>query len=119
MNENRTLMLFHWNAAEAEARAATLRADGWVVDVEAEDGSRGVRRLLNAPPTLVALDLSRRPAHSFAVASAVRKYRAIRHLPLLFIGGAKEHAARIQEEYPGAACVPAEMLLTRLRGFDG
>jgi DNA-binding response OmpR family regulator len=119
MNTNRTLMLFHWNPAGIEARAATLRADGWEVATEAEDGARGVRRLLNAPPTLVVLDLSRRPAQSFAVASAIRRYRDIRHLPLMFVGGTKEHAARIQEEFPGAACIPAEMLLTRLRGFDG
>ncbi|MDR3719675.1 MAG: hypothetical protein P4K98_12810 [Bryobacteraceae bacterium] len=115
----RTLILFQWNAAEAEARAGQIRAAGWTVETEAEDGARGIRRVLDNPPTLVALDLDRTPSHSLQVAAAIRKYRDIRHLPLLFIGGSMMNVHRAQEAFRGAAFVVPDMLLTRLNGFDG
>jgi hypothetical protein len=115
----RTLFLFQWNAAQAEERAARIRAAGWAVEVESEDGARGIRRILDSPPTVVAFDLDRGPAHSLQVATAIRKYRDIRHLPLLFIGGSMLNVKRAQEALRGAAFVVPDMLLTRLTGFDG
>lgn len=115
----RTLFLFQWNAAEAEKRAAQIRATGWTVEIEAEDGKRGVRNILSRHPTVVAFDLDRRPSASLQVATAIRKYRDIRHLPLLFIGGSMMNVSRAQEAYRGAAFVVPDMLLTRLDGFDG
>ncbi len=115
----RTLFLFHWNAAQAEARAEKIRAAGWTVETEAEDSARGIRRILDSPPALVALDLDQRPSLSLQVAAAIRKYRDIRHLPLLFIGGSMQNVSRAQETLRGAAFVVPDMLLTRLTGFDG
>ena len=115
----RTLILFQWNAEEAEARAEKIRAIGWSVEIESEDGARGIRRVLDHPPTVVALGLARRPSHSLQVAAAIRKYRDIRHLPLLFIGGSMQNVSRAQEAFRGAAFVVPDMLLTRLDGFDG
>ena len=57
LNMERTLFLFQWNAAEAEKRAAQIRATGWTVEIEAEDGKRGVRNILSRHPTVVAFDL--------------------------------------------------------------
>lgn len=115
----RTLILFQWNAEEAEARAEQIRGVGWNVVTESEDGSRGIRRVLDNPPSVVALDLARAPSHSLQVAAAIRKYRDIRHLPLLFIGGSMMNVSRAQEAFRGAAFVVPDMLLTRLKGFDG
>ncbi len=115
----RTLILFQWNAEEAEARAEQIRGVGWNVVIEAEDGARGIRRVLDNPPSVVALDLARAPSHSLQVAAAIRKYRDIRHLPLLFIGGSMMNVSRAQEAFRGAAFVVPDMLLTRLKGFDG
>jgi len=114
----RRLILFEWNAQAAEARAEQIRTAGWTVEVESEDGARGVRRVLDHPPTLVAFDLAYSPAHSLRSAAAIRKYRDVRHLPLLFIGGAPALVKRAQEEFRGAAFVAPEMLLKRLDGFD-
>ena len=116
---DRTIFLFQWNAEQAEARAAEIRASGWTVETEAEDGARGIRRILDSPPTVVALDLDRSPSQSLQVAAAIRKYRDIRHLPLLFIGGSMMNVKRAQETLRGAAFVVPDMLLTRLNGFDG
>ncbi len=115
----RTLFLFQWHAEQAEARAAQIRASGWAVETEAEDGATGIRRILDNPPTVVALDLDRSPARSLQVATAIRKYRDIRHLPLLFVGGSMMNVKRAQEAFRGAAFVVPDMLITRLNGFDG
>jgi len=115
----RTLILFQWDAAEAEARAEKIRAAGWTVETESEDGPCGIRRVLDHPPTIVAFDLARSPARSLQAAAAIRKYRDIRHLPLLFIGGSMQNVSRAQEAFRGAAFVVPDMLLTRLNGFDG
>jgi hypothetical protein len=115
----RTLFLFQWNAAQAETRAAQIRAAGWTVEIESEDGKRGIRKILSSHPTVVGLDLDQRPSASLQVATAIRKYRDIRHLPLLFIGGSMMNVSRAQEAFRGAAFVVPDMLLTRLDGFDG
>ena len=115
----RTLVLFQWNSAEAETRAEKIRAIGWTVETESEDAARGVRRVLDHPPTVVALDLARSPSHSLKAAAAIRKYRDIRHLPLLFIGGSAQSLEQARETFRGAAFVVPDMLLTRLNGFDG
>jgi DNA-binding response OmpR family regulator len=60
----RRLFLFEWQAEAAEKRAAALGAAGWAVELECEDGARGVRRVLDQQPAMVVLDLARRPAHS-------------------------------------------------------
>jgi hypothetical protein len=115
----RTLFLFQWNAEQSETRAAQIRSAGWTVETESEDGARGIRRILDSPPTVVAFDLDRSPSHSLQVATAIRKYRDIRHLPLLFIGGSMMNVKRAQETLRGAAFVVPDMLLTRINGFDG
>lgn len=115
----RTLFLFQWNAGLAETRAARIRAAGWTVETESEDGARGIRNILSSHPTVVGLDLDQRPAASLQVAAAIRKYRDIRHLPLLFIGGSMMNVSRAQETFRGAAFVVPDMLITRLDGFDG
>ena len=68
---------------------------------------------------MVGFDLNRSPSHSLQVATAIRKYRDIRHLPLLFIGGSMMNVKRAQETLRGAAFVVPDLLLTRLKGFDG
>ena len=115
----RILFLFQWNAEQSETRADQIRSAGWNVETESEDGARGIRRILDSPPTVVAFDLDRSPSHSLQVATAIRKYRDIRHLPLLFIGGSMMNVKRAQETLRGAAFVVPDMLLTRLNGFDG
>lgn len=113
-----TAYLFQWDAAEAAKTAARLQADGWSVRVESEDGSRGVRRILDDPPQVIVLDLARRPSHSRETAAAIRGYRLGRYIPMLFLDGTVEDVGRTKDRIRGAVFTGSEFLLERLAGFD-
>jgi len=93
--------LIHWNAGEAEERAGRLRSAGYEVVHEMLDPA-GLRELRGDPPDAVVIDLGRLPSHGRDVAMGLRKYKATRHVPLVFVGGAPEKVARIKELLPDA-----------------
>jgi hypothetical protein len=115
----RRLFLFEWQAEAAEKRAAALRAAGWAVEMECEDGARGVRRVLDQQPAMVVLDLARRPSHSRECAAALRNYRATRRIRLVFVDGTPAEQARTAEKIRDAIFISSEMLVVRLAGIDG
>jgi len=49
------IFLIHWNKAEVEAYAKTLRDWGWDVDFEYEDGARGGNAIKLNPPAAVVI----------------------------------------------------------------
>jgi CheY-like chemotaxis protein len=93
--------LIHWNAAEAGTRAERLRSAGYVVDWEALDPA-SLRRLREDPPSAVVIDLGRLPSHGRDVALGLRKYKPTRCVPLVFVEGAPEKVAGVQELLPDA-----------------
>ena len=115
----RTLFLFDWDEGTCAQRVAQLRAAGWEVAAECEDGARGVRRVLNSPPTVLVFDLARRPSHSRECVKALRGYRATRRVPMLFIDGKDSDVERIRTLAPGALFTTRELFVERLDGFDG
>jgi len=114
----RRLFLFEWNARSAGERASALSAAGWSVELECEDGARGVRRVLDLQPAMVVLDLARRPSHSRECAAALRKYRTTRRVPLVFVDGTAEDQAKTAAQVRDAIFIGSEMLLTRLASMD-
>jgi hypothetical protein len=96
------VFLFHWNLAEAEERAGRLRALGYDVELEAEDGAAGGRKIRQCPPAAVVLDLSRLPSHGRSTALALRSSKPTRGVPLVFVGGAEEKVRALQEALPDA-----------------
>jgi CheY-like chemotaxis protein len=93
--------LFHWNAEEAEERAARLRAFGHEVEAGAIDPA--ARRKLNAnPPQAIVIDLSRLPMQGRDVAFALRQRKSMREVPIVFVGGDGDKLARIREQLPDA-----------------
>jgi len=93
--------LIHWNAAEAEERADELRSAGYDVVSDPLDQA-GLRALRKDPPRAVVIDLSRLPSQGRDVALGIRKYKATRHVPLVFVEGDPEKVARIKELLPDA-----------------
>jgi CheY-like chemotaxis protein len=93
--------LIHWNAAEAEERADRLRSAGYEVVHEALDAA-GLRRLREDPPSAVVIDLSRMPSQGRDVALGIRKTKATRFVPLVFVDGDPAKVARIKEILPDA-----------------
>src|SRR5688572_6503983 len=84
------LFLFHWHAAEAEQLAAPLRAQGWQVDVEAQDGARGSSAVKATLPDAVVIYLRRLPSHGRETAEALRSSKATRAVPIIFVDGEGE-----------------------------
>lgn len=94
------IRLIHWNAAEAEERAARIRAAGYDVAFDALKGS--IRELAQNPPAAIVIDLSRLPGQGRDVALALRHRKATRHLPLVFVDGEPEKVAGIKTHLPDA-----------------
>lgn len=96
------LFLFQWDNASAQLRAKELRAAGWAVTVESEDGARGGNKVKANPPDVVVMDLARRPSHSRETAEGLRWLKATRHIPIVFVDGAEEALAKVKAKVPDA-----------------
>ena len=93
--------LIHWNAAEARQQAEKLRAAGYEVDCDPPDAA-ALRRLKEDPPAAVVIDLGRLPSQGRDMGLVIRKVKATRHVPLVFVEGDSEKVARVKELLPDA-----------------
>ncbi len=97
--------LVHWKAEEVPERAARLEAAGYEVDGEVPGTSIGVKALREDPPDAFAIDLGRLPSHGREVAFALRQSKALRAIPIVFVGGEAAKAAKLRGELPDAVYV--------------
>ena len=109
------IFFVHWNAAEAEERAGRLRQAGYKVDAYWQTDNTGLGLLRTNPPDLILVDLSRVPSHGRAVATFLRRQKATRHVPVVFVGGVPEKVARIREELPDAVYADWPSIRSALR----
>lgn len=91
--------LIHWNAGEAEERAQRIQYLGHEVTYE-PFGRDVMVSMRKDPPDAVVIDLGRLPSQGRGVAITIRRYKATRHVPLVFAGGDSAKAARIQALLP-------------------
>ena len=97
------LLYVHWHPAEAAERAARLSAAGHAVRVlDAPQSATGYKQLLAAPPEAVVIDLERMPSHGRELGGWLRRTKASRALPLVFIAGDPEKTARTRALLPDA-----------------
>jgi hypothetical protein len=107
------LLLAHWNAAEADERAARLAKAGHSVTViSAPQTPAEYRRLAASPLDAVVIDLARLPSHGRELGGWLRRSKASRHLPLVFVEGDPDKTARTRELLPDAT-------FTTWRGIRG
>ncbi len=90
------IFLFHWEKAGATARAAELTSDGWQVEMEYEEGSRGCKNLKAFAPDLVVLDIAQKAVHSRECARALRNAKDFRETPFIFVDGDEEGTAKVK-----------------------
>jgi CheY-like chemotaxis protein len=90
------IRLVHWKEEEVPGRARRLEDEGYEVDATVPGTSIGVKQLREQPPAAFVIDLGRLPSHGREVAFAVRESKALRAIPIVFVGGAeaKVEAAR-------------------------
>lgn len=109
------VFLFDWDKEGAPTRAAALRQAGFHVEVESENGARGVRAVLAHPPDVEVLSLDKHPSHSRETADATRRYRAGRAMPIVFVGGDGAYVENSSLRVPGATFVAPEQLVAALQ----
>ncbi len=97
------VVLVHWKESETKERAARLRGAGHQVDVLFEpDNLAALRRLRDAPPDAVLVDLSRLPSQGREAGAWLRRAQATRHVPLVFVGGKSDKVAQTRRLLPDA-----------------
>ncbi len=93
--------LIHWNADEAKVRAAELSTAGYEVG-RARFSLAGFRELKRKPPAAIVIDLSRSPSQGRDVGLGLRRSKATRQIPLVFVGGEPEKVSRVRAHLPDA-----------------
>jgi hypothetical protein len=96
------IRLVHWKQEEVPERAARLEAAGYAVDGEVPGTSIGVKELREDPPAAFVIDLGRLPSHGREIAYALRQSKALRGIPIVFVGGAPSKVDAIREKLPDA-----------------
>lgn len=94
------IFLIHWNQTEADKHAAGLRASGWQVAVEAEDGARAAQSILANPPAVVIVYLTRLPSHGRHTAAYLRTRKGGKSIPLVFVGGKPAVVEKTKQQVP-------------------
>lgn len=98
----RCIRLVHWKAEEVPERTARLEAAGYEVDDEVPGTSIGIKQLREDPPAAFVIDLGRLPSHGREVAFSLRQSKALRGIPIVFVGGAAAKVSAIREALPDA-----------------
>ena len=96
------LFLFHWEKEGAAARAAELTAEGWQVEMEFEEGSRGCKNLKAFGPDVVVFDIAQKAVHSRECGRALRNAKSFRETPFIFVDGTDEDIAKAKTKVAGA-----------------
>lgn len=107
--------LICWKQDLAQQRAAMLKAARLEVDASPLNTSRLIGRIMENPPAAIVIDLDRMPSHGRAVGVVLRRSASVRHIPLVFAGGAKEKIAPIRQELPDAIFTPWSTIAPSIR----
>ncbi|MGH9803826.1 MAG: hypothetical protein ACRD4D_01540 [Candidatus Acidiferrales bacterium] len=108
------MRLIHWNAAEAQQRAAPLAAAGYAVDFDVPTGMGFLKALRANPPAAVVIDLNRLPMQGRDLALAIRQSGKTRRLPLVFVEGAPQKVARVRKSLPDAVFTEWKLIRSSL-----
>ena len=97
-----TIRLIHWNEAEARERAARLEECGYLVEWRVRPAPELLAELKTTRACALVIDLDRLPSHGRDVAIYVRRAKATRALPIVFVAGEPAKVARIRQVLPDA-----------------
>jgi CheY-like chemotaxis protein len=96
------VLLVHWNAEEAKAKARTLTDLGHKAEILCDSEKPNLARVRESPPDLVLIDLNRLPSHGREIARYFRRAKATRQVPILFVDGDAERVGRAKQLIPDA-----------------
>jgi DNA-binding NarL/FixJ family response regulator len=101
-NSKGKLFLFQWDKESATARAVELADDGWQVELEFEEGSRGCKKLKAFGPDVVVFDIAKKAVHSRECGRALRNAKSFSEKPFVFVDGTDEDIAKVKAKVPTA-----------------
>lgn len=104
----------HWNKEEGTETVRLLREVGHTVifhyNTESGAGAEAWRSIRASPPDAIVVSLSRLPSHGRRIAAVTTQYKALRNVPVVFVGGEKEKVAVAKKEFPqGTFCTPTAL----------
>jgi hypothetical protein len=107
--------LFHWNAEEAATFIASLQAAGHKVDYDEKIVPGLFSGIRNSPPEAFVIFLARLPSQGREVATALRGFKATRHVPIVFVDGVPEKVETVRSHLPDAVYTSRGRMATALR----
>jgi CheY-like chemotaxis protein len=96
------VLVIHRKPAIAAERARRLCADGLEADAYPTLGPSSFREIRAHPPDAILIDLTELPSYGRTMAVLLREQKGTRNIPLVFLKGDPEKAARVREVLPGA-----------------
>ena len=112
---NKRVRIVHWKAAEAEPLIALCRAGGFHVEFDAIEFPALAKKIRGAPPDALVIDLTRLPSHGREVATAIRRTKYTRHIPIVFVDGAQEKIEMTRRHLPDAVFTSCSRLCASIR----
>ena len=95
------VVLVLWNESEAADRALGLEARGYEVKVFS-DPKANPQLLAKSLPDVVLIDLGRSPSHGRELGAWLRRRKATRHIPIVFVKGDRAKTDRVRSLLPDA-----------------
>ena len=96
------VLVIHRKPALAAERAARLSAEGLEASGYPALGTRAFREIRAHPPDAILIDLTELPSYGRTIAVLLREQKSTRNIPLVFLKGDPEKAARVREVLPDA-----------------
>ncbi|TMQ02976.1 MAG: hypothetical protein E6J90_44685 [Deltaproteobacteria bacterium] len=110
------VLVIDWIADSAQATAAVLRAAGWTVELESEDGGRAYRRVRTQTPEAVVVSLGAKPSHGRETIRSIVQPKATRGIRILAIGGSEADRTKLAALAPQVECLGTAQELARALG---
>jgi CheY-like chemotaxis protein len=96
------IVLVHWNKKEARERSRKLKALGHKTAILSDTEKRNFESIRESPPDLFLIYLTRLPSHGREVGGYLRRLKATRHVPILFVDGNADRVSRTRSLIPDA-----------------
>jgi hypothetical protein len=96
------LVLVHWKVEEVPERLSRLADAGFEAEPWAPRSAGVLSRYDRRPPDAFLIDLTRLPSHGRALGGALRRRRACRNVPLIFVGGEQDKVENVRQKLPDA-----------------
>lgn len=97
------VLVIHRKPDIAAERARRLCSQGLDASAYPALGPRAFREIRANPPDAIVIDLTELPSYGRAMGVLLREQKSTRNIPLVFLKGDPEKAARVREALPDAA----------------